>query len=624
MDELILLPQPRNITYQSGRFFLSHKQTIYCQGNLTSLFPIAQQLQSRLEALRHIKLELKARSKEHKLEEGVVIQMKAELPIAEQGYHLNITSQKIEILASTAIGAFYGMMTLLQMTHQNQGKFQACRIEDFPDFPTRGVMLDVSRDKVPTLKTIIALVDQLAEWKINHLELYMEHTFAYENHPEVWAQASPFTGEEILRLDAHCQERFIELVPNQNSFGHFHHWLDIPRYHHLAECPDGFDWPWGGRSERPFSLDPTNPQSFALLEDLYTELLPHFSSQKFNTGLDETVDLGQGKSKAICAAKGKGRVYLEVLLKVYELVKKQGRTMHFWGDIILQYPELVAELPKDVVVLEWGYEAAHPFEAHGELFAQSGIPFYVCPGTSSWSSISGRSKNCLDNLRNAAANGQKNGATGFLITDWGDKGHWQYLPFSYLGFSAGAALSWCYATNHLKSFMPELDLHVFQDSSEVMGHLAHELGNVYLQVGYVPQNASAIFHLLYRSWSQTIPETITTATLHETMESIHTIIAPLKTARMQRTDAPLILDEFLNAAQFLLHGCARGLAIKLGKQEDSDTRKELARSMTLLLGEHRRLWRMRNREGGLPDSTRLLETRLYEYTGREAPTERVF
>jgi hypothetical protein len=32
-----------------------------------------------------------------------------------------------------------------------------------------------------------------------------------------------------------------------------------------------------------------------------------------------------------------------------------------------------------------------------------------------------------------------------------------------------------------------------------------------------------------------------------------------------------------------------------------------------ILGEHRRLWGARNREGGLQDSTRVLEQRLTEY-----------
>jgi N-acetyl-beta-hexosaminidase len=50
----------------------------------------------------------------------------------------------------------------------------ALHILDWPDFPTRGVMLGVSRDKVPTMGTVFELVDLLASWKINQLQLYIK------------------------------------------------------------------------------------------------------------------------------------------------------------------------------------------------------------------------------------------------------------------------------------------------------------------------------------------------------------------------------------------------------------------------------------------------------------------
>jgi hypothetical protein len=181
------------------------------------------------------------------------------------------------------------------------------------------------------METLFDLVDMFSGWKINHLELYTEHTFAYQNHREVWAQASPMTGEEVLRLDAYCRERFIELVPNQNSFGHMHHWLELPRYNHLAECPDGFELTWQGHTRQmpPFSLNPTDRRSIEFMRELFSELLPHFSSTKFNVGCDETWDVGRGRSAGAVDEKGAGRVYLDYLLGIYDLVKRHQRTMHF-------------------------------------------------------------------------------------------------------------------------------------------------------------------------------------------------------------------------------------------------------------------------------------------------------
>lgn len=612
-EEVILLPRPRRFHLQRGELALRNDARIVCQGDPQKVLPIATRLQQVVRETQNLHWHLRAGNPRKELEEQVVLTLTNRGRIPAQGYELRITSTAIQIRASEAAGLFYAVMTLTQMLRQFYGILPACRIEDYPDFPVRGVMIDISRDKVPTLETLFTLVDELAEWKINHLELYTEHTFAYSNHRQVWAQASPITGEDILRLDAYCRERFIELVPNQNSFGHMHRWLKLPRYRHLAECPDGFDWPWGGHNDEPFSLDPTNPESIQLLAELYDELLPHFSSRLFNVGCDETFDLGQGKSKAECERKGKGRVYLEFLLKIYDLVKKHKRTMLFWGDIILQHPELVAELPKDVVVLEWGYEANHPFDEHGAKFAESGIPFWVCPGTSSWNTIAGRTDNCLHNLHNAAENGLKHGATGYLNTDWGDNGHWQYLPVSYLGFAGGAAVSWCFESNVAIDLAQALDVHVFHDSEGIMGQLAFDLGNTYQKVGHLVENASTLFHLLQAPLGHPLPPGITENTLRETILHIQTATALLPLAQMQRPDATLIVDEFANATRMLLHACKRAWAVLEGTINDNQMRQELAADMREILGEHRRLWVARNRVGGLHDSTRILEQRLREY-----------
>ena len=243
-------------------------------------------------------------------------------------------------------------------------------------------MLDISRDKVPAMDTLFELIDLLASWKINQFQLYTEHTFAYRDHRVVWAEASPVTGEQILALDAYCRQRFVELVPNQNSFGHMHRWLKHDQYRHLAECPQDCETD-PAHFDQPFSLSPADPGSLALVSGLYDELLPHFSSRQFNVGCDETFDLGLGRSKALVAEQGAGRVYLDFLLEIYQQVKARGYTMQFWGDIIRDYPELVGQLPRDTVALEWGYEADHKFDDFGAIFARSGIPFYVCPGTSS-------------------------------------------------------------------------------------------------------------------------------------------------------------------------------------------------------------------------------------------------
>jgi hypothetical protein len=527
------------------------------------------------------------------------------------------------LAAASLAGLQYGLATLAQLIALAPGaagqlQLPELEITDAPDFRERGVMLDVSRDKVPALRTLRALIDRLARWKVNQLQLYMEHSFAYVGHQRVWQHASPFTAEDIEELDAYCAERQIQLVPNQNSFGHMHRWLVHEPYRRLAECPDGFDHPWNW-SKEPYGLCATDPGSLALLEELYDQLLPHFRSRLFNVGLDETLDLGAGRSRAACKARGAERVYLEFLRGVHARVQARGRRMLFWGDIIVKRPELIAELPRDAIALEWGYEADHPFSEHLALFQRAGLEFYVCPGTSSWNSIAGRTQNAIGNLARAALEGKAAGATGLLTTDWGDHGHLQPLPVSYLGLLLGAGFSWNVASAERAAELDVaglLDRHAFADATGSLGAVARDLGNAYREAGSLRPNASVLFWALIKPERLFEPPGVTRETLEQTLAFVERASAPLAAARPALSDGPLLRDEFSWASDVLRFACRLGIERAGLVDRDavgsiqSNVRAALALQLRQLIERHRALWHARNRPGGLADSAGRLEQLL--------------
>jgi hexosaminidase len=616
MDHLSLLPMPQSLTFLPGAYVASSARRILLQGTAPgALLFAARRLQSALRAHAGVEWELTATPEGPPGEIGATLRVIADSASHPQGYVLTIKDGGIIIEASAPVGIFYGVCTLIQIVEQTGRTLPCLHISDYPDFAARGVMIDISRDKVPTMETLFMLVDMLAGWKINQVQLYTEHTFAYRNHPDVWARASPMTGEEILTLDAFCKERHIDLVPNQNSFGHMHRWLIHPRYAALAETHDAFQAPWGVM-QGPFSLAPDDPGSLELVRSLYDELLPHFSSRLFNVGCDETVDLGQGRSKDICAQRGVGRVYLDFLLKLYDAVKQHGRTMMFWGDIVNNHPELIGELPRDVIALEWGYEADHPFDRNCARYAEAGIPFYVCPGTSSWQSIAGRTDNALGNLHNAAEHGLKHGAIGYLITDWGDMGHWQALPISFPGFAVGAAFAWAYAANRTINVPAAVSRHAFTDPTGAMGQVAYDLGNVYRAVGYEPPNSSVLFWVLQAP--DTDARNLPPLDFDRALDAIDAAIQPIATERMTRADAPLILQEFDNTVRLLRHACRLGqLLVQPDGPGALPRRRLLNDDMREIIREYERLWLARNRLGGLSDSVARLERVRARYTSQE-------
>lgn len=606
MTDIIFLPQPRQIISSTGVFpLVSGKMILLDSSNTQETFFAAKRWQFALQNSNNFHWEITTSKAVPAEQVGLTLRVDPGRVSHHQGYELVINSNQIRVTGGDDAGVFYGVCTLIQLLTQSIEKpivhLPGLKIIDYPDFPSRGVMLDISRDKVPTLDTVCELVDRLAGWKINQLQLYTEHTFAFRNHPEPWLKASPFTGEDILILDAYCRQRYIELVPNQNSFGHMHRWLKYPKYNSLAECPTGYDYPWGGHSNEPFTLCPSDPGSIQLIREIYDELLPHFSSTMFNVGCDETWDLGKGRSRSECETRGIGRVYLDFLHKIYTEVRTRGRRMQFWGDIILQHPELVAELPNDMIALEWGYDANHPFDENCAKFEAAGIDFYVCPGTSSWNSIAGRTDNALGNLLSAAENGLKHGAIGYLITDWGDNGHWQPLPVSFLGFAAGAAYSWSLDTNRELDITQAISRYAFDDPSGNYGKVAYDLGNVYRVIGIELGNASILFTVLHTPLDKLIKfnEQVPLDKIQNTMKAIDTAMDLFASTRCTRPDSEIINLEYRFVAHTLKHACYRAL---LAFGVDEKSRQELAADMDEIMREYETVWLARNHPGGLVDS----------------------
>ena len=449
-------------------------------------------------------------------------------------------------------------------------------------FEKRAYMLDVSRDKVPTMATLKLVVDLLMRFGYNQFQLYTEHTFAYARHPAVWKDASPLTPEEVRELSAYCAMQGIELVPNQNSFGHLERWLSRPEYRHLAELPQGGAvTPWGAVKKDPTTLCPTDPASLDFLSGLYDELLPNFTSNLFHIGCDETFDLlsPNGRSAAAVREKGAGRVYLDFLRQVAVRVRMRGKRPMFWGDMILRHPELVPELPKDLVAIDWGYEGDHPFDREAKAFAAAGLEFYVCAGTSAWNSLCGRVENMRANVEAAEKAGRTFGARGFMMADWGDGGHWQPLAASLPGLVLGGN----FALEGAKAARMNLEAALDGVMGVPLGGTLLRLGVLYLRGGALRANASELFRVLAGDHGYSRHPNLTDPILHE-------ISSLAQGCRIQ-------------AEKFAARGdvWAQEIVYMANLVDAACHRRDEGR-LRALREEHGRVWRLRNREGGRADS----------------------
>ncbi len=317
----------------------------------------------------------------------------------------------------------------------------------------RAFMLDVSRDRVPTRATLEWLADVLAAAGFNELQLYVEHTFTYRGHETVWRCASPLTHDDLRWLDDRCASVGLDLVANMNGFGHMARWLEHDEYRTMAECPLGYVSPFDGSLTPPGCLAPI-PANARFAVALAREMASVIRHHRIHIGADEPFELGDGASAADVARRGRDHVYLDHLRRIIEPLVGDGHEVMFWADLFRRDASLIEQIPDGAVAVVWNYEApgvegwmdhltpaqterlglppdaSEGFSAHARLFIESGTPFWVAPGTSTWNSIIGRNTNATANIADAVAVGQAQRCPGILLTDWGDNGHWQPLAVS--------------------------------------------------------------------------------------------------------------------------------------------------------------------------------------------------
>lgn len=433
-----LLPEPQSVQLKTGTFTLAPRPAIGIPGY--DWLTAAQALQLFLPKAV---VQAAAPSCAH----DILLVLAAEHPA--EGYRLTIRNDGVRIASSTPRGAFWGVQTLRQIAAQNpSGKLPCVDISDAPDLADRGYYYDVTRGRVPHRDRLRELIDLLAAHKMNHLQFYIEHTFAFRGHPSIGKGASPLTAGDIIDLDAHATGQYVELVPSLAAFGHLMTVLQHPEYRHLAEdygigkYVNRDDVPgWAVSWLKGWSLAPANPKVYDFLDSLFAEFLPLFRSKRFNVCCDETWDLGCGQSYELAKKIGKGELYVRHLLRLYELCGKYGKQMMFWGDIVRKYPEVMKKLPKDIVALDWGYGYDHNFAAIQD-FQDAGLPVLACPSTSSYVAFFPRIPQARANIAGFVAAAKKAGAQGMLNTEWGDGGHYNFLECSWSEILFGAEQSW--------------------------------------------------------------------------------------------------------------------------------------------------------------------------------------
>lgn len=470
-----LIPMPRKIQYIKEEFKLKKEVNIILDYNCSfDDLNSAILLQEEINNTFGFKVNITKALNYHIYNTFICLKKKSSME--DEEYKLSIKKDNIEINASTSKGLFYGIQTLIQIIREYGYSLPGVIIEDKPYFKHRGFYHDVTRGKVPKLETLMNLVDKASFYKINELQLYIEHTFAFKGLSEVWVDKDPLTSEEIILLDRYCKNKHIELIPSISTFGHLYEVLRTKSFKNLCELTETTkpEYSFVDRMAH-HTLNVTNEDSIKLVGNMLEQFIPLFSSNKFNICCDETFDLGKGKSSKEADRLGIGKLYVDFLNKVISIVKEYDKEIMFWGDVILNHPDLINTIDKDAICLNWNYWCGVE-EKDTKIIAESGRKQYVCPGVGGWSHLMNLMDNAFENIYRMISYGVKYDAIGVLNTNWGDYGHINLLSSSIPGMIYGAALSWNPSIEKdFNKMYKDISILEFGDSSGTLVSLLAEL-----------------------------------------------------------------------------------------------------------------------------------------------------
>ena len=440
------LPQPKSIVWKEGSFILDYSARIVLENGEPGAFLYAKMLQKEAEQAAGMRLAVirgQARKGDIclRIRPGIMGEDADSLK-KKQGYRLQVAGGQAVVEAEREEGLLYGVQTLCQIIRQAGCVLPACEAKDWPDYKDRGFYHDATRGRVPTLATLKAMADRLCMYKMNQMQLYIEHTYLFRDFSEVWRDDTPLTAEEIMELDEYCRERKIDLVPSLASFGHLYKVLRTSQYEELCELENSRKEPFSLRGRMlHHTLNAADERSMALSKKMIEEYMALFSSDYFNICADETFDLGKGRSRRLKEEIGLEHVYINYVKELCQFVVDHGKIPMFWGDIICGFPEMIKELPEETICLNWGYSPEQSDEPVKKL-AAAGATQYVCSGVNGWNHWIPRYHDAYRNITKMCRYGRENGAIGVLNTDWGDFGQINQQEFSVPGLIYGAAFSW--------------------------------------------------------------------------------------------------------------------------------------------------------------------------------------
>ena len=366
VEEVSIIPVPLKAEWQGGAFVIDGQTSLWVDAPEAD----KQILQDYL-ASSPLKLSV---ANEVPTGKAIVLKMVEELPEIQspEGYVLTSSEKRIDVLAKTGSGLFYGVQTLLQMAGDNN-RVALGTITDEPRFEYRGMMLDVSRHFFG-LDFVKKQIDAMAYYKLNRLHIHLTDAagwrieikkyprltnFAawrshanwkewwngdrkYANEGDADAHGGYFTQDQCREIVEYAKKHYITVIPEIEMPSHSEEVLTAYPELSCTHVP---------YKQADFCVG--NEKTFEFLENVLLEVMEIFPSEYIHVGGDEA-SKQSWKTCPLCQARMKKEGLKDVdelqsylIERMEKFLNKHGRNLLGWDEI------LEGGLAPNATVMSW-------------------------------------------------------------------------------------------------------------------------------------------------------------------------------------------------------------------------------------------------------------------------------
>ena len=293
------------------------------------------------------------------------------------------------------------------------------------DFSVVAYHVDL-RVQIMPMPTLKALAKEISALGFNTLIMEWEATYPYKQH-SIISNRYAYSREELTKFINYSEGLGLDVIPLQQSLGHAEYILMHERYAYLRA------------DKRNLSqIDPTQLDAARdFFTELYSDMLSTHQSQYVHIGGDETRILDCKRCQEAWGDDGeelgKSKLYVEYMTMIAEIVIAQGKTPLLWADMILAHPDAIADMPKNVIYIDWNY--GWKFDRFGEnprtLIKKYGLKFWGAPSIRSSPDdyhVTSWSKH-MNNQAVYVSYARESGFEGMVLTSWSTSGQYGYEWF---------------------------------------------------------------------------------------------------------------------------------------------------------------------------------------------------